>query len=335
MEEPIEEDVPKKKLTWLWVVIALIVLLVVGIVAYSFGKSKPTGNKGTTADQSDDKTKDLPSETGKDIGQNNWSTMDQGPYKDKVSYATSTDLLKWTDSGKILATHASVPDAVVKDGVIFTYFVDVSTDGIAEQTGMIKSTDGGKSWTERQIIKIAGIGDKAVADPDPYLLPDGRIRLYYYDILENRTKKIAEPAVNKIYSAISADGLNFTQEDGVRFEYEMIFDPDVIKVGNTWRMYAGTDKNRIISATSTDGMTFTYEGIALENAGVPNIYHDGTKYLLFTAGVEISTSLDGKTFTKTTSRFDTGKLTADPGVVKISENNYLMVYKTSDVKPKN
>ena len=275
MEEPIEQVVPKKKPTWLWIVIGLIVLVVIGIVAYYFGKSKPTEDKDTEVDQSTEKSNDLSSEASKDIGQTNWSTMDQGPYKDSVSYATSTDLLKWTDSGKILATHASVPDAVVKDGTIFAYFVDVSTDGIAEQTGMVKSIDGGRSWTERQIIKIDGIGDKAVADPDPYLLPDGRIRLYYYDILENRTKKITESVVNKIYSAISTDGVNFTQEDGIRFEYEMIFDPDVIKVGDVWRMYIGTDKNRIISSTSTDGKTFTYEGIALENAGVPNIYYDG------------------------------------------------------------
>lgn len=328
---------PTKKPVWLYVVIVLVIIAAVGIAAYYFDKSKPAEDKSAEVVQSNgNKEQELSAEAGKDVGQNNWSTMDQGPYKDKVSYATSTDLLKWTDSGKILATHASVPDAVVKEGIIFAYFVDVSTDGIAEQTGMVKSIDGGKSWTERQIIKIDGIGNKAVADPDPYLLPDGKIRLYYYDILENRTKKITESVVNKIYSAISTDGVNFTQEDGVRLEYEMIFDPDVIKVGDTWRMYAGTDKNKVISATSTDGLNFTYEGIATENAGVPNIYYDGTKYLLYTAGIEIFTSTDGKTFTKTSNSFRiTGGVTADPGVVKISEDKYLMVFKTSDAKPKN
>lgn len=326
-----EKDSNRKKFIIIAALVSVLILLSLGGLFYWFRTTKSTREQNKTTDKTDDQVGQKP-----DASMYQWSTMNQGPCNDKVSYATSSDLLNWTDSGKILATHASVPDAVIKDGIIYSYFVDVSTDGIAEQTGMVKSTDGGNTWSERQIIKVEGIGDRVAADPDPFLLPDGRIRLYYFDINADRIKmQTGGPRINKIYSAISTDGVNFKQENGVRFEHEMIFDPDVIKVENTWRMYAGTDKNKVISATSSDGLTFTYEGVAAENAGVPNVYHDGTKYLLFTAGIEIFTSTDGKTFTKTSSSFRvSGGVTADPGVVKITDGKYLMVYKMGIIKPK-
>ena len=61
-----------------------------------------------------------------------WSQMDKGPYHDQISYATSTDLKTWKNSGEILAEHASVPDVILKDGTIYAYFVDFSEDGIKE-----------------------------------------------------------------------------------------------------------------------------------------------------------------------------------------------------------
>ncbi|MFH1236690.1 MAG: hypothetical protein V1685_07235 [Parcubacteria group bacterium] len=271
-----------------------------------------------------------------DPDQFNWSTMNQGPYKDQITYATSIDLFNWTPSGDILASHASVPGAVVKDGTIYVYYVDVSTDGIKEQLGMKKSPDGGKTWSEATILTIAGLGDKATADPAPVLLADGRIRLFYFDINEVRLNKTAngiEPT-NKIYSAISTDGLNFEQEDGVRFERQGIFDPDVEKVGDTWYLYGGDiEGNKVIVATSTDGLIFTEKGVAFEGGAVPDVWVGFETWFLFTAGIDIATSTDGLTFISTGKRFedrDRGGVTADPSVVKLSDGTYLMLYK---VKP--
>lgn len=266
----------------------------------------------------------------------NWSTMTQGPYRDQITYATSTDLLNWTPSGTILATHASVPGAVVKNGTIYVYYVDVSVDGVKEQLGMKKSSDNGKTWSEATILSVAGLGDKATADPAPVLLPDGRIRLFYFDINEVRLSKPEsgrEPS-NKIYSAISSDGLNFEQEDGVRFERQGIFDPDVEKVGDTWYMYGGDiEGNKVIVATSTDGLTFTERGTAFQGGAVPDVWYENGKWYLYTAGIDIATSTDGLTFTSAGKRYedrDRGGVTADPSVVKLSNGSYMMLYK---VKP--
>lgn len=324
MDQPVAAE--KKSKAWIWVLTGIILVVMIGLAFYMGAKKNKPSDEAVTAENETLATEDSKSKP-KDANQYNWSAMTQGPYHDSVSFATGTSLTKWTDSGKVLAEHASVPDVILKEGTLYVYFVDVATDGIAEQLGLIKSSDSGKTWSDKQIVSIKGLGDKVAVDPNPYLLEDGQIRLYYFDISKTKTEGLQN---NTIYSAISNDGLNFTQEAGKRFTYPAIFDPSVIKVDGVWRMYVGTDDQKVLSATSTDGMTFSYEGIALSSGAIPKVvYEDGT-YYLFTGGIEISTSKDGKTFTKTTNRFDSGKLTADPGVVKLGDGSYFMVYKTKD-----
>jgi len=262
-----------------------------------------------------------------------WSTMNEGPYTDSITFATSTNLTSWYPSGKILATHASVPGAVKKNEKIFVYFVDVTEDGAPEQTGLVLSEDNGRTWTNAQRITIEGIGDRVVADPDPVLLDDGRIRLYYFDINESRLytgeENTAPP--QRIYSAISDDGVHFIQENGVRFTRDGAFDPDVERDGDTWRMYVGTpDGQEVISATSTDGLNFYEEGVAFTGGAVPDVFHASNIWYLFTSGIHIATSEDGKTFTSTKDSFHaTGVfVTADPSVIGLATGKYLMIYKT-------
>ncbi len=296
--------------------------------------SRTSQYQGVVADLLDSlKLANEASTSGIDLSsQFNWSTMNQGPYRDKITYSTSSDLMNWTPSGKILAEHASVPGAVIKAGTIFVYFVDVSADGVKEQLGMVKSTDNGQTWSAPTKLTISGLGDKATADPAPVLLSDGRIRLYYFDINEVRINKPAsgiEPP-NKIYSAVSSDGVTFTQESGVRFERRGAFDPDVELVNGTWYMYTGdVEGNKVIVATSTDGLTFTEKGIAYSGGAVPDVWHENDKWYLFTAGIDMATSTDGLTFTSSRRRFTDSdyQVTADPSVVKRNDGSYLMLYK--------
>lgn len=331
------QEASTKKTSYLpWVLLILAVIVIALLVIGYFGQNKKEQNQiPDKSDASSTTSQDKPSN---DPNQYNWSTMDKGPYHDRISYATGTSLTNWTNSDKILAEHASVPDVITKDGTLYIYFVDVSQDGKPEQIGLIKSSDNAKTWSAKQIITIKGLGDRVAVDPSPYLLDDDRIRLYYFDISKTKTQGLQN---NSIYSAISSDGVNFTQESGTRFKYPAIFDPSVIKVGNSpasgWRMYVGTDDQKVLSAVSTDGLTFTYEGVALTGGAIPKVIYENDTYYLFTGGIEISTSKDGKSFTKTSNRFDSGGLTADPGVVKLSDNSYFLVYKTDDgtLKPNN
>ncbi len=264
---------------------------------------------------------------GKEVGEEyNWSTMDEGPYKDKVSYATSADLLHWTDSEVILAEHASVPGVIYKDGVIYVYFTDVSTDGIVEQLGMIKSEDEGKNWSEKKIIDIQGIEDRVAIDPAPLVTEDGKIRLYYFDGEGAKTS-----SEHKIYSAISEDGENFIQEDGVRLTNDFVYDPDVQKVGDKYYMYIGDIQGNVVAyAESSNGLDFEFKGVVYEGGAVPDVYFDGQKYYLYISGIDILTSEDGLNFQKNGYLFrsNIGEVTSDASVIKLKDGTYMMLYKT-------
>jgi hypothetical protein len=259
-----------------------------------------------------------------------WSTMKQGPYKDKVMYLTATDPYSWSGKGTLLSEHASVPDVLFKDGTLYVYFVDTSIDGKPEQIGIKTSKDNGETWSDTVFAEFEGIDNKVPVDPAPYLLEDGRVRLYYYDIGRASSKK---SSTHTIYSAISDDGIHFKQEAGSRFTYDDIYDPDVFKFDDIWRLYVGTGDQKVLSATSTDGLTFNYEGIAYEGGAIPNVIKEGDDYILYTGGIQIATSSEGKSFTKSLYSYNSGGVTADPGVVKLADGLYFMAYKTSDNQP--
>ena len=318
----------------------LYIIFIIGLVflsAFLSGCAQTSNNQNNETDgktsnnQNDGKGENLTNnDKGKDVNQYQWSKMETGPYHDKISYATSTNLFDWTDSRIILAEHASVPDAVYKDGVIYVYFVDVSEDGKPEQIGLIHSEDNGQTWSSKEYVSFEGIGDKVPVDPAPFLLDDGRIRLYYFDINEARTSNDPE-RLNKIYSAVSTDGLHFIQEDGVRFEHTNIFDPDVVCVEGVWRLYIGyPPMNQVLSAVSSDGLVFTKEGVAYTGGTVPDVFYKEGTYYLYTTGIDISTSQTGASFTKTPSTFRSqlGRVTADASVIQLNNGMYMMLYKT-------
>ena len=304
------------------IILIAVIIVFAGFLIYASLKSPEETDNGQM----------LKEETGPSQERYNWSQMNQGPYQDKISFAVSSDLLNWEDQKIILAEHASVPDAVYKDGRIFLYFVDVSTDGIPEQTGLLRSNDNGQTWEDKVIVNYTGLGDKVPVDPCPVLLDDGRIRLYFLDINSARGIEASGTSYkNKIYSAISSDGINFTLEKGVRFEYEGIFDPDVIKVGETWYMYTGSsDGSQVLLATSKNGLDFSYEQVVYTGGAIPEAHFASGTFYLFTVGIEIATSSDGKNFAKSGKRFQSeiSPLTADPSVIELDNGSFILFYKT-------
>lgn len=104
--------------------------------------------------------------------------------------------------------------------------------------------------------------------PFVHLLDDGKIRLYYCNS-------------NGILSAISEDGLTFTEEQGVRispgtgFESQ-VCDPTIVNLpdGKIRMYYKGADSlaggpgqsiHKIYSAVSSDGLTFQKEGLRIDS----------------------------------------------------------------------
>ena len=249
-----------------------------------------------------------------------------GPWNHRVMEATSINGLNWVKSNRTVSDQASVPDAIVdKDGRVRVYYVDWKNGGISV------AISNGSSWIYK---KVNGLTPEWV-DPDVVLLPDGRYRLYASYMQPSSPQ-------DKIYSAISADGITFQQETGVRYQESSITDPDVIRVGDVWRMFISKGPTTV-SLVSTDGLTFTREGelpisgsvtcTIKVDEGYRIYYHSsvpGKGLCIFSAF-----SQDGENWVYEGLRLEPGQEgmldqwgVGDPAVVKMPDETFRMYYKT-------
>ncbi len=217
-----------------------------------------------------------------------------GPYQHQIFSASSQDGLTWQADNQLILDHASVPSAITKkDGSILMYYVDGTKK--PDTITCALSNDNGKTFTA-QDFRIDNLPAKITpVDPSPFLLPDGRIRLYFFastfgfppEQTAQEQKQINSPQIggpqmgnpqmggaqmegpqqngaprndelHAISSAISSDGVHFTYEQKV-FEYAGLVDPDVFYTGKEWLMYV-MGRGTII-AKSSDGLNFSYVGM--------------------------------------------------------------------------
>jgi len=231
----------------------------------------------------------------------------------------------------MIIDQASVPEAVrLPDGRWLMYAVNGSTLG---GPGFLyaESQDEGRTWT-------CGTVNVQGADPDVVLLPDGRIRLYYVELAfgphpPQPGKQTAEP--NRVKSAVSSDGKNFTIEEGTRLEGIGYTDPDVILVGSEWFMYISTGE-KAWAARSSDGLNFTLIGLVNETGAVSGSYlfPDGTlrHYYCGRNGIQSATSTSGGDIWRTEpgtriARDPAWKIVCDPSIVSDGHGGYWMAYK--------
>ena len=247
--------------------------------------------------------------------------------KDNSFVAYSKNGLQWSE-GVLLAEQASVPEVIyTSKGEYWAYWVDFSkaTGPNTEQIGVAYSTDG-ENWQKRGMATFAGGEGMTPVDPDAFELPDGRLRMYFYDI--------ADRSSHKIYSAVSSDGVNFTLEPGIRFQAEKIYDPNVVLLPDgRYRMYLNhTD---IWSATSSDGLTFVQdEGIRVEKGAVPGaiVLPDGrVRLYVCNQGISVFESADGLAFERIAQGvIQRPGITCDPSVAA-TPDGYILVYKFSEM----
>ena len=256
-----------------------------------------------------------------------------GPYFHDVYTATSSDGLNFSNPTKILSS-ASVPDAVrLASGRIFIYAVDGANRSLSGLM-VATSTDNGSTWKTGSLNIISSRGKMNIGvDPQVVLLDDGKLRLYYMVGLGTNDNDPNQK--HDIYSAISSDGLNFTEEDGVRFSYAQMTDPDVVKIGSTWFMYISQGPKNI-AATSTDGLTFTFKQIVRERGSVSKtVAVDSKTFRQFycgTGGIASDTTTDGLTFKVDSSlrlAAPEGKMLCDPSPVK-TDSGWLLIYKVAN-----
>lgn len=266
-----------------------------------------------------------------------------GDLKYHSAYISFSDDPASFDAGTLIAEEASVPDALVctvdseacDAGDILVYFVDVqalTTPG-SEHIGMIRSTDDGKTWSDRETITIAGRPneDGVAVDPSLVQLDDGRLRLYYY----GPEGRIEDPATatqsHPVYSAVSEDGIAFASEDGTRVSRLNLTDPEVVRFDGLWYMYYSLGQTSGV-ATSEDGLEFEDHGeLAVDGGGVPGAIAlaDGIRiYGCSRTGIQSAFASDGLAFEDPTVALAFGGI-CDPSPEPYGDG-YLFVYKQID-----
>jgi len=322
------------------IVLVILVLGVAGLAAWRVFKSNPK-NQPSAANQ----TASTAGTSGK-INQIDTAKLafDQqaaasdpigdknGPFYHDVYTASSSDGLKFSSTGNKIAEHASVPDAIrLPSGQLVFYAVDGAQHS---KSGVLMgvSSDNGKTW-ELGSMQLGGASG-GIADPQITITDNGQLRLYYLVFPGPPTPGQPPASVNTVDSSTSADGINFTKESGDRFEYAQITDPDVIKIGSTWFMYAAQGQKQIY-ATSSDGLSFSYKGVARQQGSVSKtVAISGDKFRQFYCdkGISSSTTSDGISWSDEGVNLaaPADKIICDPSPLQLDDGSWLMIYKVAN-----
>lgn len=248
---------------------------------------------------------------------------------------------------------AAVPAVNVTASGVFVLMGSGSSGSRTQAT-----TSDGKTFTTRTTAS----GLVSFADGSTIYLPDGRMRYIGQETSSTHTK---EKPRQHIASWISADGLTWTKESGVRFQPVAADDsvagvPYCLQVKDSiWRLYyvgdlmgnagkaTGKAFNGVRTAISNDwGQTFTPEkttNITREGDVDPHVvYLTNGKYRMY---LKSAKSMGATTFIESTDgiNFDTTKITEvikssvggvgsryDPFVVKFPDGRVLCFHGTDD-----
>jgi len=271
-----------------------------------------------------------------------------GPAPMRLMIATSPDGLKFERRNLIVTDQGSVPDLVVdKNGWIWLYYQAASVGNDINRVALALSKDNGASWTFRRVTLTGFVSQKPdPCDPEIQLSDDGMFRLFLTWPEHGR-----QPVS---WLTESRDGVNFKLV-GKAFDPDgMALDPSIVKLGDTWHIFAGGGRgpNENWHGTSRDGRTFTANRpIRFTANGVPCMMANG---IVVPGGVRFYAfnnarpgqphriysffTRDGTNWTADSGiRLDADGLDAlemsgfgvlDPAIGRLKDGTYLMVYTT-------
>lgn len=245
-------------------VVVVVIVLAVGLGYFLIVATRPVTQENMPPETSPENQPPSPSPTATPPGPSptpspTWTpppSENQSPQPPglphRVLGAISTDEggLVWVKDNLMVSDRASVPDAVFDGENIRVYFakwgirVAISSDGV--------------NWEEAE-VSISGLPDgMGAVDPDVVLLPDGTYRLYYYENPMEEGDPAMIPGPHSIRVAVSDDGINFHRDREV-YAQEWITDPDVVQMGDVWRMFVSSGGRTISTVSYDNGLSFTFE----------------------------------------------------------------------------
>lgn len=269
----------------------------------------------------------------------------------ELYFAVSEDGDNWeVTTEETILEMASVPNLLLlkedvgdfEAGTLISHFVDASEfhDWGDERIGYITSEDNGETWSDRELITIEGKPEELTAvDPCVVQLPDGRLRLYFFDFTANKNLLAGEATDPTFYSAISEDGLTFEFEGEVYSSTAaLITDPEVLWYEDRWLLYnpvfesdegMQSGENKIHVSESTDGTDFEYL-TTIDFQGIPGVMEEDGTVTLFgcsRGGITRVTSTDGIEFDLDNEEVVLSSGGCDPDPVQLPDGSYAMMIK--------
>jgi hypothetical protein len=258
------------------------------------------------------------------------------PWKNPLKMAWSADGVTFS-TPEIFQDSAGVPSVIRWKGdtliAAFQWFRQPIPSPSWDRVATKFSYDNGITWTQPVPIIVNGLPQNYQRPFDPCLVVfNGDSIRIYFSSSDGMPVGGMDSTINT-YSAKSADGINFFFEPGARVDVlsNRVIDPAVIYFNAAWHYLApiGAPQQGAYHYVSPDGLNFS---------SVPNIpsnnTHNWTGNYMVESGNELrfygcgpiiwyNYSPNGGVWS---GYVNTNILGGDPGVVKISANNYLMIF---------
>ena len=261
----------------------------------------------------------------------------QFPWENPLVIASSSDGITFNNS-TVFQDSSGVPSAISWKGdtliCVFQWFRLPNPSSSWDKVAVKFSYDNGISWTEPTPIVINGLPTQYQRPFDPTLvkfLNSDSLRLYYSSS-DGMPMGGLDSTVNT-YSAVSADGINYTFEPNPRVDVLnlKVIDPAVIYFNNSWHYTSpyGAPQDGANHYVSPDGLNFSAAPvIPSDNAHnwTGNLMvENNTELRFYGSGTLIwyNSTAHGGTWN---GYINTNIQGGDPTVVKLSDSSYIMIY---------
>lgn len=215
---------------------------------------------------------------------------------------------------------------------VFQWFRQPQGSPTWDRVAVKFSFDNGLTWTQPAPIVVNGLplNYQRPFDPTIVVTGDKKIRIFFSS--SDGLPAGGQDATINTYSAISADGINYIFEAGPRFDHptNRVIDPAVTVFNGAWQYTApiGAPQDGAYHCTSPDGLVFTQGGnINSDNMHnwTGNLLVDGGMLRFYGSGPVIwyNSSADGNVW----NGFQPTNIAGgDPGIIKLNNGKYLMIY---------
>lgn len=183
-----------------------------------------------------------------------------GPWTRDLRIAAGADPSRF-GAASVWVRQAGVPSlARLPDGRLIGVFQWFPFDDVAafDRVAVVFSSDTGRTWSAPTPVRVTGFPAtlQRPFDPTVTVTPTGQVRLYF---TSGETQGGA-PGPLGFYSAISADGVTYAFEPGVRFQPgRSTVDCAVLRWNGRWHLLSpvGAPAEGAYHAVSDDGLAFT------------------------------------------------------------------------------